>query len=152
MYQFIGLIRAKVLGVREATGDVVAFMDSHCEVNDGWLEPLLDRLVRNPKAVVCPVIDAIDADTFQVKEAIVEMGAFTWGLNFYWLSPPHTKHDKEVKTVIPFKSPAMAGGAFQRACICCICFVHLQDNVAAGGGGMRNIVCKLQHVVLLIAR
>jgi hypothetical protein len=28
--------------------------------------------------------DAIDADTFQVKEAIVEMGAFTWALNFYW--------------------------------------------------------------------
>jgi glycosyltransferase involved in cell wall biosynthesis len=108
----VGLIRAKVLGVREATGEVVAFMDSHCEVNDGWLEPLLDRLVRNPKAAVCPVIDAIDADTFQVKEAIVEMGAFTWGLNFYWLSPPHTKHDKEVKTVVPFKSPAMAGGIF----------------------------------------
>ena len=108
----VGLIRAKVLGVREATGDVVAFMDSHCEVNDGWLEPLLDRLVMNPKAVVCPVIDAIDADTFQIKEAIVEMGAFTWGLNFYWLSPPHTKHDKEVKTVVPFKSPAMAGGIF----------------------------------------
>eukprot|EP00039_Didymoeca_costata_P019100 m.336233 g.336233 ORF g.336233 m.336233 type:complete len:694 (-) comp17791_c0_seq1:88-2169(-) len=107
-----GLIRAKVEGVKHATGEVLAFMDSHCEVNDGWLEPLLDRLVQNPKSVVCPVIDAIDADTFQIKEAIVEMGAFTWGLNFYWLSPPHTKHDREAKTATPFKSPAMAGGIF----------------------------------------
>ena len=34
------------------------------------------------------------------------------GLTFYWLSPPHTKHDKELKTVVPFDSPAMAGGIF----------------------------------------
>jgi len=108
----VGLIQAKVEGVRRASGEVLVFMDSHCEVNDGWLEPLLDRIIKNPKAVACPVIDAIDADTFQVKEAIVEMGAFTWGLTFYWLSPPHTKHDKELKTVVPFDSPAMAGGIF----------------------------------------
>lgn len=36
-----GLIRAKTLAMREATGDVLVVLDSHCEVNKRWLEPLL---------------------------------------------------------------------------------------------------------------
>lgn len=31
-----GLIRAKLAGAREATGEVVVFLDSHCEANAGW--------------------------------------------------------------------------------------------------------------------
>ena len=76
----VGLIRAKVRGVEVATGDVVAFMDSHCEVNDGWLEPLLAEIVRNPRAVALPLVDAIDYDTHEVKKAIAEIGVFSWSL------------------------------------------------------------------------
>ena len=108
----VGLIQAKVAGVASATGDVLVFMDSHCEVNDGWLEPLLDRIVLNRKAVALPVIDAIDAETFEVKQATVEMGVWTWGMHFYWLPPPELRNAPQQSIIEPFKSPAMAGGIF----------------------------------------
>ena len=31
-----GLIRARMTGARAATGDVIAIMDGHMEMNEGW--------------------------------------------------------------------------------------------------------------------
>ncbi|XP_043202414.1 putative polypeptide N-acetylgalactosaminyltransferase 9 isoform X4 [Amphibalanus amphitrite] len=78
-----GLIRARLLGARHATADVLTYLDSHCECTEGWLEPLLDEIAKNRTTVVCPVIDVIDDTTLEYhyqKASGTSVGGFDWNL------------------------------------------------------------------------
>lgn len=59
-----GLIRARLAGARAAHGDVLVFLDAHCECNVDWLRPLLQRIKDEKKAVLVPIIDVIDSKNF----------------------------------------------------------------------------------------
>nr|XP_014434148.1 polypeptide N-acetylgalactosaminyltransferase 15 isoform X3 [Pelodiscus sinensis] len=61
----LGVIRGRMLGAARATGDVLVFMDSHCECHTGWLEPLLGRLATDRSPVVPGGVVAMDRHYFQ---------------------------------------------------------------------------------------
>lgn len=73
-----GLIRARLYGAARASGSVLFFIDSHCEVNTGWLPPLLNRIEINRNTIVCPIIDLIDSDTFAYSSSPLVKGGFNW--------------------------------------------------------------------------
>ncbi|VDL68300.1 unnamed protein product [Nippostrongylus brasiliensis] len=81
----------------------------------GWLEPLLDRIKRDPTTVVVPVIDTIDDDTFKynmVKAQHINVGGFDWSLQFSWHGIPERDRSLRARNIDPVRSPTMAGGLF----------------------------------------
>ncbi|XP_030845866.1 polypeptide N-acetylgalactosaminyltransferase 13 [Strongylocentrotus purpuratus] len=110
-----GLIRARMRGALVAQGQVLTFLDSHCEASHGWLEPLLARIAEDRSNVVTPVIDVINAQNlaYEADNQTPAIGVFDWSLTFRWQSIqrrdlPLLKHDP----THPIPSPTMAGGLF----------------------------------------
>ena len=76
---------SRLIGAKEVKGKTITFLDAHCECTEGWLEPLLNEIALNRKAVVCPIIDVISDDTFEyVTASDMTWGGFNWKLNFRW--------------------------------------------------------------------
>lgn len=85
-----GLIRARLIGAKQAKGDVLVFLDSHCEANYGWLEPLLARIAYDRTIVVTPDIEVVDLRTFSYAKGKggYNRGIFNWELTFKWRALP----------------------------------------------------------------
>ena len=92
-----GLIRARMTGAKVVSGEVMIFLDSHCECNIGWLEPLLERIASNASTVVCPVIDVISWERIEystLRGPPGVRGGFNWGLQFKWKKIPHYEQER----------------------------------------------------------
>ncbi|XP_059871683.1 polypeptide N-acetylgalactosaminyltransferase 5 [Delphinus delphis] len=109
-----GLIRARLAGAQNATGDVLTFLDSHVECNVGWLEPLLERVYLSRKKVACPVIEVInDKDMSYMTVDNFQRGIFVWPMNFGWRTiPPDVVAKHKIKETDIIRCPVMAGGLF----------------------------------------
>ena len=110
----LGLIKARMAGSDKASGDIILFLDSHCEVGPGWLEPLLQRIKEDYRNVVMPSHDIIKAEGFEFVGAstIDNQGVFNWGLLHIWQGLPDFDKEKIKLKSDPVRSPTMAGGLF----------------------------------------
>lgn len=108
-----GLIRSRVRGAEAAEAEILTFLDSHCEANIGWLQPLLERVSQAPHVVVSPIIDVINSSTFKYFPAMDDLrGGFSWSLTFKWEHiSSHVKAERTAVTA-PIKTPMIAGGLF----------------------------------------
>eukprot|EP00052_Salpingoeca_macrocollata_P020730 m.174822 g.174822 ORF g.174822 m.174822 type:complete len:592 (+) comp21341_c1_seq1:116-1891(+) len=108
-----GLVKARLRGVQEARSETFTILDSHIEVQEQWLEPLMQRIGENSKTVVMPIIDSLEPETFKFSN-----GGIGCTLGFLWSMVEHgidiQKQDQARRhsEVDPVRSPAMAGGLF----------------------------------------
>ncbi|XP_055340751.1 polypeptide N-acetylgalactosaminyltransferase 2-like [Paramacrobiotus metropolitanus] len=109
-----GLMRSRVIGADVAQAPILTFLDSHCECNENWLEPLLDRIAQNRTAVVSPIIDVISMDDFRYISASSELrGGFDWNLVFKWeYLTAAEKEKRNGDPIAPIRTPMIAGGLF----------------------------------------
>ncbi|XP_070566257.1 polypeptide N-acetylgalactosaminyltransferase 1-like [Ptychodera flava] len=109
-----GLIRARLRGASVSTGQVLTFLDAHCECTTGWLEPLLARIAADRSTVVCPIIDVISDETFEYHAGSdMTYGGFNWKLNFRWYPVPKREMERRKgDRTEPLNTPTMAGGLF----------------------------------------
>ena len=81
---------------------VLVFLDSHIEAGHSWLEPMLDRIARDRRTVVVPVVDTIEAETFTYRIAGLVRGGFTWSLLHNWEQLPFSVEKHVEATGDPF--------------------------------------------------
>lgn len=120
-----------MLGAAAVKGQVITFLDAHCEVifslfylilltsavklryllqcTEGWLEPLLARIALDRKTVVCPIIDVISDETFEYVTASDQTwGGFNWKLNFRWYRVPSREMTRRNNDrTAPLRTPTM---------------------------------------------
>lgn len=109
-----GLVKARLMGAKEAEGDVLTFLDAHCETTIGWLEPLLARIKNNPSTAVSPIIDIISDESFALLRSFeLHHGGVSWNLHFRWFGASEKlMQERRGDMTVPFRTPVMAGGLF----------------------------------------
>nr|KAG5700904.1 hypothetical protein BaRGS_012311 [Batillaria attramentaria] len=73
----LGLIQARNRGAELSTGDVIVFLDAHCECNRNWLPPLLSRINYDRSPTHAGGLFAMDRKYFW------EMGGYDQGLQIW---------------------------------------------------------------------
>ncbi|KAG9476200.1 polypeptide N-acetylgalactosaminyltransferase 15 isoform X2 [Eleutherodactylus coqui] len=106
----LGVIGGRMLGAARATGEILVFMDPHCECHPGWLEPLLSRIMKNRNCIVSPVLDVIDWRTFKYYHSTdLRQGVFDWNLDFHWVTLSESDQKVRQSPIVPFRSPVIPG-------------------------------------------
>ncbi|XP_073433512.1 N-acetylgalactosaminyltransferase 7 isoform X3 [Dendrobates tinctorius] len=114
-----GLIQARSIGAQKSKlGQVLIYLDAHCEVGINWYAPLIAPIAKDRTACTVPLIDVIDGNTYHLipqgggDEDGYARGAWDWSM--LWKRVPLTQKEKDMRKTKsePYRSPAMAGGLF----------------------------------------
>ncbi|XP_073534040.1 polypeptide N-acetylgalactosaminyltransferase 15 isoform X1 [Phyllobates terribilis] len=106
----LGVIGGRMLGAARATGEILVFMDPHCECHPGWLEPLLSRIMTDRNCIVSPVLDVIDWRTFKYYHSTdLRQGVFDWSLDFHWVTLSESDQKVRQSPIVPFRTPVIPG-------------------------------------------
>ncbi|XP_022099434.1 probable N-acetylgalactosaminyltransferase 7 [Acanthaster planci] len=111
-----GLARSRTNGAMAARGQVVVFLDAHCECSVNWLPPLLAEIAYSRTTVVCPTVDVIKAEDLSYSpQGELARGAFDWA---FWYKRIPVDYSDTMKRIgmkygsQAYDAPAMAGGLF----------------------------------------
>lgn len=106
-----GLMRARLAGAENATGEVIVLMDAHIEVNINWLPPLLEPIVDDYKTITLSIVDYIDADTFEYRSSGPNgyRGVLNWDMQYILL--PRTWNGED-HVADNYANPVMLGAFF----------------------------------------
>ena len=101
----VGLTQARLIGADHAVGDVLVFLDSHCEATSGWLEPLLARIKEDSKLAVVPDIEVISWKNFEYSsdKGSDNRGIFSWELMFNWGPLPDSEKKRRKSPIDPIR-------------------------------------------------
>lgn len=103
-------MHARAVGAKEATGDVLVFLDAHTEATHNWLPPILEPIIEDYRSCVCPTIDNIDPNNFAYSKSDMKgRGAFDWEFNYRVIPLKPENVDKPSE---PYVSPVIPGGIF----------------------------------------
>ena len=107
----VGIATCRHQGIRLASGKVIAILDSHIEVSDLWLQPLLEILHSKPRSIAVPLVDMVEEQFYPVKSnTTIDPYIFSMAHGYNtmrsrWGGPSEDDRSQ------PFPSPSLGGGA-----------------------------------------
>eukprot|EP00747_Dinoflagellata_sp_TGD_P169411 gnl/TRDRNA2_/TRDRNA2_198348_c0_seq1.p1 gnl/TRDRNA2_/TRDRNA2_198348_c0~~gnl/TRDRNA2_/TRDRNA2_198348_c0_seq1.p1 ORF type:complete len:556 (-),score=86.13 gnl/TRDRNA2_/TRDRNA2_198348_c0_seq1:323-1990(-) len=104
----LGLIVTKMQASKLAKGAIIIFLEPHVLVGVDWMEPLLDRLEVEPKALVMPALDVL-RDDLSHQSAEYGHWRFEWNLNVVYTNPLGMRGQSSSEV---YPSPGTSGGIY----------------------------------------
>lgn len=104
-----GLITTKMNAAAKATGSILMFLEPHILLTPGWLPPMLNAIVENPKLLIMPVLDVLDEKMLYHKGGHGHW-SFEWNLQIKYTNPLAIA-DYETGNKA-YMSPATSGGVY----------------------------------------
>ncbi|XP_052067230.1 polypeptide N-acetylgalactosaminyltransferase 13-like [Mytilus californianus] len=106
------LMVARQEGIDKAVSDIVIVIDSHTEVTEGWIEPLIQRIREKPNFLVAPIVDQIFPETleYDYKKPKPRAMSFDFHLEQDWISYKQ-EYLESISWSKPYRTTGIQGNA-----------------------------------------